>query len=317
MIVNAGNLKTLFIAFNAAFQGVLSQAQSQYAAIATTVPSSTGSEEYGWLGTFPSMREWLGDRVINGAKSFGYSIRNRTFELTVGVPRAAIEDDQYGVYTPMMAEMGRATGAKPDELVFGALAAGTASLCYDGQYFFDTDHPVLDANGVSQSQSNVDENGGSGTPWYLVDASRALKPLIYQLRKAPNFVAKTGETDDNVFDRAEYVYGTDMRCNVGYGFWQLAYRSRATLDEAGLTAAWTAMCARTGDGDRPLGIKPTHLIVPPSLEVAARKLVNATTTAETLMTTIAAAIRITGSILPRASGARGAAAGIEAAAAAA
>lgn len=280
MIINAGSLKTLFIAFKAAFQGTLGQAASLYLRVATVVPSSTGAEEYGWLGSFPNMREWLGDRVINGVKSHGYTIKNKPFELTVAVPRAAIDDDQYGVYTPMMAEMGRAAGAHPDQLVFGALAAGNTAACYDGQYFFDTDHPVLAADGVTvTSQSNYDDNSGSGTPWYLLDTSRALKPIIFQDRKKPNFVSKTAETDDNVFDRAEYVYGTDSRCNVGYGFWQLAYASRKTLDEAGLTAAWTAMCERKGDHGRPLGIKPNLLVVPPGLEIAARKLVNATTLA--------------------------------------
>jgi len=279
MIINEGNLKTLFVAFKAAFQGVLAQAVSQYATIATTVPSTTGSEEYGWLGSFPNVREWLGDRVVNSAKSHGYTIKNKSFELTVGVPRPAIEDDQYGVYTPMMAEMGRSMAAHPDQLVFGALKDGTAQLCYDGQYFFDTDHPVLDDGGVVQSQANWDNNGGSGTAWYLLDCSRSLKPIIFQQRKAPNFVAKTSETDGNVFHANEFIYGSDSRCNVGYGFWQLAYGSRKTLDEAGLIAAYTAMCERKGDYGRPLGIKPTHLVVPPGLEIAARKLVNATTLA--------------------------------------
>lgn len=274
MIINAGNLKTLFIGYKTAFQQALGQAASQYAQVATTVPSSTASEEYGWLGTFPNVREWLGDRVVNSAKSFGYTIKNLPYELTVGVPRPTIEDDQYGIYTPMMAEMGRAMGAHPDQLVFGALANGTTTPCYDGQYFFDSDHPVLDANGVAQSQSNSD-TGGSGTPWYLLDNSRALKPIIFQQRKAPTFVAKTAETDDNVFDRNEFLYGVDSRDNVGYGFWQLAYRSNQTLDETGLTSAWSAMCSRKGDFGRPLGIKPTHLVVPPTLEFAARKLVNA------------------------------------------
>jgi len=253
----------------------LGSAQSKYKDIATIVPSTTGSEEYGWLGAFPRMREWIGDRVVNGLKSFGYTIKNKPFEITVGVPRTAIEDDQYGVYNPMFEELGRATDAHPDELVFGAIAAGHQNACYDGQYFFDTDHPVLDANGVAQSQSNVDDNSGSGTPWYLLDASRALRPIILQERKKPNFVSKTAETDDNVFFANEFIYGVDCRRNVGYGFWQLAYRSRKALDEAGFTAAFTAMTTRLGDYDKPLGIRPTILLVPPSLEVAADKLITA------------------------------------------
>ncbi len=279
MIINAGNLTALFVAFKAAFNGGLGQAVTHYGLISTTVPSTTGSEEYGWLGAFPSMREWLGDRVIHGAKAHGYSIRNRPFELSVAVPRPAIEDDQYGVYTPMMTEMGRASAAHPDQLVFGLLKAGASTPCYDGQYFFDTDHPVLKDDGTTESQSNWDNNSGSGTAWYLLDCSRALKPIIYQERKKPSFVAKTSETDDNVFHRNEYVYGTDSRCNVGFGFWQLAYGSRKALDEANLIAAFTAMTERAGDHGRALGIRPTHLIVPPALEFAARKLVNATTLA--------------------------------------
>lgn len=279
MLINAGNLKTLFVAFKAAFQGGLGQAASQYAQVATTVPSTTGSEEYGWLGSFPNMREWLGDRVVNGVKTHGYTIKNRPFELTVAVPRPAIEDDQYGVYTPMMTEMGRASAAHPDQLVFGLLSAGNSTLCYDGQYFFDTDHPVVGADGVTVASQSNSDTSGSASPWYLLDASRALKPLIFQNRKSPNFVAKTAETDDNVFDRNEYVYGVDSRCNVGFGFWQLAYRSNATLDETSLVAAYTAMTERKGDGGRPLGIKPTLLVVPPSLKFAAMKLVNATTLA--------------------------------------
>ena len=279
MIVNRGNLTSLFVAFKAAFQGGLDMAKPQHELIATTVPSSTGTEEYGWLGKLPGMRKWAGDRVINGITAHGYSIKNEPFELTVGVDRDKIEDDQYGIYTPMFQEMGRATMAHPSELVFSLLAAGPGTVCYDGQYFFDTDHPVIDADGNEQSQSNWDNNGGAGTPWYLLDTSRALKPIIFQERKKPHFVAMNKEDDENVFMRKEYLYGVDSRCNVGYGFWQMAFGSRKTLDETNLIAAFTAMTERKGDHGRPLGIRPTVLLVPPSLEWAARKLVNATTLA--------------------------------------
>ncbi len=279
MIINKGNLTTLFVAFKAAFAEGLGTAPSQYQRIATVVPSTTGSEEYGWLGAFPQMREWVGDRVVHAMRQHGYTIKNKSFELTVGVPRPAIEDDQFGIYSPMMREMGLSVGENPDKLVFGLLKNGPTTLCYDGQYYFDTDHPVLDEAGVAQSQSNWDNNSGSGTPWYLLCTKRSLKPIIFQDRERPRFVAKTAATDDNVFDRDEYVYGTNSRCNVGFGFWQMAYGSRKTLDETNLVAAWTAFVERKGDFGRPLGIKPDLLVVPPSLLFAARKLVNATTLA--------------------------------------
>lgn len=274
MIINNANLSALFTAFKATFQGALGQAESQYGTIATTVPSTTGVEEYGWLGTMPNVREWLGSRVVHGIQSHGYAIRNRTFELTVGVPREAIEDDTYGLYTPMIAEMGAAAGAHPDQLAFGLLKDGRTVECYDGQPMFDTDHPVLGADGNPTTVSNVDDSGAGTDYWYVLDLSRVIKPIVFQDRKAPNFVAKTAETDDNVFDRKEFVYGVDMRRNVGFGLWQLAQSSNKDLTAANLKAAITALTGRLGDHGRPLGLRATHLVVSSNREFEARELLD-------------------------------------------
>ena len=275
MVINKFNLSALFTAFKAAFASGFSAAESNYQKIATVVPSTTGAEEYGWLGEFPQMREWLGDRVITGITTHGYTIKNKPFELTVGVPRDKIEDDQYGIYSPMMTHMGKASAEQPDGLVFGLLKTGNVSLCYDGQNFFDTDHPVIDEAGNTVTQSNYDDNGGAGTTWYLLDTSQALKPLIFQDRKKANFVALNKEDDENVFMRGEYVYGVDARNNVGFGFWQLAYASRKPLTAENLQAAYTAMAERKGDNGRVLNIKPRLLVVPPGLKFKAAEIVTA------------------------------------------
>ena len=272
MLVNNANLKTLFTAFNAAFKAGLGQAASQYGQIATTVPSTTAAEEYGWLGQLPGLREWLGDRVVHAIGLHGYTIKNKPFELTVGVPRTAIEDDTYGVYTPLMTEMGRAVEAHPDQITFGLLKAGRVELCYDGQPFFSATHKVLNDKGKEVNVSNVSDDNGSGPSWYLMDTRRALKPLIYQDRKKPNFVALTSETDENVFHRSQYVYGVDARRNAGFGFWQLAHASNKPLTAENLKAAITAMDTQTGDGGRPLGISPNLLVVPKQLKFQAKKL---------------------------------------------
>jgi phage major head subunit gpT-like protein len=275
MQVNNANLKTLFIAFNAAFKAGLGQAASQYGQIATTVPSTTAAEEYGWLGQLPGLREWLGDRVVHAIGNHGYTVKNRPFELTVGVPRTSIEDDNYGVYTPLMSEMGRAVEAHPDQLVFGLLKAGRAELCYDGLPFFSTAHKVLNEKGKEVSVSNLSDDGGAGPTWYVLETRRALKPLIFQNRKSPNFVALTSETDDNVFNRAQYVYGVDARRNAGFGFWQLAHASNKALTGENLKAVITAMETQTGDHGRPLGLSPNLLVVPKALRFTAKKLLEA------------------------------------------
>ena len=274
VIITPGLLKTQGTAFSALFQGGLGIAPNDHEMVAMEVPSSTGSNEYGWLGKFPSVREWVGDRVVQNMSGSSYAIKNRDFELTIAVERNDIEDDNLGLYGPMFEEMGSSTGSLQCQLVYDLLKAGFATNCYDGQFFFDTDHPVLDANGVSQPVANTD--GGGGVPWFLADLSpqRKLKPIILQKRKDFTFASKDNLTDDNVFMRKEFLYGADARMNVGYGFWQMIWGSRQTLNAANLATAYAAIEGMKGDYGRPLGLKPTHLIVPPSLRSAATKLAN-------------------------------------------
>lgn len=275
-IVTAQLLQALNVGFRAEFQKGLTGADTQWEQVATRVPSTTKSNTFGWLGQFPRLREWVGDRVLKDMKAHGYSIENKSFEATVSVPRVDIEDDQVGVFSPLMEEMGRAAKTHPDELVFLLLAAGVNTTCYDGQYFFDTDHPVypnVDGTGVATSVSNLDvPETGAGPAWYLLDTTRAIKPLIFQERKEPVFTPMTKLDDESVFTSNLFRWGVDSRCNAGFGFWQMAYCSKQTLDSTNYGKARAAMMSFKADGGRPLGIKPNLLVVPPSLEGAARKL---------------------------------------------
>lgn len=272
MLINAGSLQGLFQGFKTSFNKGLDSAPSHYKQIAMVTNSTTAEETYGWLGQFPSIREWVGDRVVKNLTAHSYAVRNRVFESTIAVPRTNIEDDQYGIYGPLMAELGRSAGEHPDQLVFALLALGLTTPCYDGQYFFDTDHPVRNADGTMGSVSNFDVGGGAGDTWYLLDTSRAIKPLLFQERIPYDFQQLTQEGDENVFLRDEYLYGVRARSNAGFGLWQLAYASQADLDGDSYAAARAAMMSFKGDEGRPLGIMPDTLIVPPSMERDGRRL---------------------------------------------
>ncbi|WP_343545502.1 Mu-like prophage major head subunit gpT family protein [Sphingomonas paucimobilis] len=246
-------------------------AKADHLLIATEVPSTTSKEEYGWLGQVPGMREWLGDRVVQNVALHDYTIKNRDFELTIGVPRNAIKDDNYGVYAPLFQEMGRSTTAHPSQLCYPLLKAGFTSLCYDGQYFFDTDHPVLDESGAEVSVANTD--GGNGAFWCLFDNTRALKPVIFQNRQKAVFEAKDNPDDENVWRRKEFEYGVDARYNAGFGFWQMAWGSRQPLTPENYEKARAALMAMKGDYGRPLGLTPGTLLVSPTLEGAGKRIV--------------------------------------------
>ena len=272
MIINQAVLQGIYTSFSTIFKQAFAGASSMWEQVAMRAPSAGRSVDYKWLGDFPMMREWLGERVIKDLSGFSYEIVNKDFESTVEVDRNDIEDDQIGVYTPMIQGLGAAAKQHRDILVFGLLKDGFSTTCYDGQYFFDTDHPV-----GGESVSNFTD--GSGDPWFLMDLSRPVKPLILQVRKEPEFVAMDRPDDENVFMRKKFRYGVDDRKNVGFGFWQLAYGSKDTLNATNYAAARAAMMSFKNDEGVPLGIVPTHLVVPPTLEEAGKRIVEVQTDA--------------------------------------
>jgi phage major head subunit gpT-like protein len=269
MIISRGGLDALFIGFKTSFNKGFAAAPSYLDQIAMRVQSTTRQETYGWLGSTAAIKEWVGPRVATSLSVSTYSIKNKPFEVTVSVPREDIEDDQIGVFSTTFEMLGRDTKTFPDEQCFGLLASGFAEECYDGQFFFDTDHPV-GIEGLTDVISVSNMQAGAGTPWFLIDASKPIKPTIYQERKPFNLVRKDQETDDNVFFNKEYLYGVDGRSNVGFGLWQLAFGSKDTLNATNYASARAAMQSIKSDSGKPLGITPTHMIVPPSLEGAGR-----------------------------------------------
>ena len=279
MIITPSLLQSLMTSFKAEFQAGQTTAEPSWQKLATKVPSTSKSNTYGWLGQFPQFRKWVGDRVINDMKAHGYEITNDLFESTVGVPRVDIEDDNIGAYKMLFQEMGRATDMHPDELVHTLLAAGGSTLCYDGQNFFDADHPVypnVDGTGTPATVANQDIPATDpGAAWYLLDVSRAIKPIIYQERTKPDLQQMTKADDEQVFTADEYRYGVRARNNAGFGFWQMAYKSQQPLNKTNYAAARTAMQSFKADGGRPLGIRPTLLVVPPSLESAGLEVLKA------------------------------------------
>lgn len=267
MIVNTAGLSAIFTGFKGNFGTGFGRAQPKYLQVATEIPSGTASNLYGFLGQFPQLREWIGDRQIKNIKAHDYTLVNRDFESTVEVKRNDIEDDTFGVYAPLMEELGYAAGMHPDSLIFALLAAGATGLCYDGQAFFDASHPV-----GSSTVSNYDASGG-GNLWALMDTKHPMKPLIFQKRRKYTFTSMQNAKDQSVWTRAAYQYGVDGRGNAGYGLWQMAYGSLNTLNSTNVDTYMATILNLKGDEGTPLNIQPDTICVGPSNWTAARNLV--------------------------------------------
>lgn len=124
------------------------------------VTSDQESETYKWLGMAPAMREWVGGRVAKGFRDNGITIVNKTFEATLEVLLDEIRRDKTGQVMVRVRELAGRTNSHWAKLLSTLIIAGEAAVCYDGQYFFDTDH----AEGDSGTQSNdIDSNIGTTT----------------------------------------------------------------------------------------------------------------------------------------------------------
>ena len=228
MIVNEQALELVFKRFKTVYTDAFTKAPVAYDRLAMTVPSVARDETYGWLGQFPQLREWLGgERLMRDLEAHGFTIVNRKFESTVAIRREDFENDRLGVFKPMFAEMGHLARQHPDEMIFPMLKAGFTLPCYDGQNFLDADHPTRGAAGALVTVSNVQK--GTGPAWFLMDTSRAIRPIIWQERDAYDFQAITRPNDSHVFMTDEHVYGVRARVNAGFGLWQLAFGSKAAL----------------------------------------------------------------------------------------
>ena len=265
MIVNSSSLAALFRGYKRSFERSLNSGQQpMWSQVAQQVTSTGSGEDYGWIGEAPRLRKWIGPRMLRELKAHKYTIDNEPYEGTVKVPRWDIEDDRIGVYDMQAAQLGTATRMWPDDVVFTAFEAGDASVCYDGQFFFDTDHPVGRAEeGTNTTASNLLDDGGAmaSHPWYLLDTTQMIKPMIWQLRLVPEFVSYTNLKDVNTFMQAEFLFGVTCRGASGYGLWQCAQRNEGALSRANILTGIGTMNALENDEGRSLGINPNILMV--------------------------------------------------------
>lgn len=267
--ITAALLNNLRTGFKTDFQRGLDKVQPTYLRFSTKVNSSTKVETYGWLGDFPRFRKWVGAKHIKRMKEKAYKLVNEDYEVTRGIKKTDIEDDNLGLWGPQIEGWGEEAQALPDRLAYDALANGHVTECYDGQNFFDDEHPMAD--GVA---SNISAAGGS-QPWYLLVTGKSLKPILIQERAKPHFHMVTEMTDSEVFKTGEYLTGGEARYGAGYTYWQLAYRSTQTLNAENYEAAVAAIMAYTDDEGEPLKLRPDLLVVGRSNRVKAKQLFDA------------------------------------------
>lgn len=206
MQITPASLNATFMGFQILFQQGMLGTAPFYTRLAGTRPSTARSETYAFLARIPRFREWIGERLWHNLSSYAQTLINKDWEDGIELDRNDIADDQLGIYSDSVSMLGMQAAKLWDDLLVDAIEAAHKSVIYDGQYFFDTDHPV-NLRGSTQVQSNY-------------HVSTPLTPENYALVREK------------------------MRSLVG-------------------------------EDGRPLGIVPNKLVVPPQLETAAKKVLEA------------------------------------------
>lgn len=263
MIVNQKVLNNIFLNVKAVFNQRTEKTKPLYPQISTKVPSTTKTNVYPFLGSFPSLREWVGERVIKSLAAHNFSISNRKFESTISISREDIEDDNIGMVSSMVSDMADAAAHHPDELLFELIKQGFNQKCYDGQPFFSATH-VVNIGGDETTVSNVQVPATKEDEkplWLLLDTTRPINPFIWQERIPYEIQQITEGKESLSFMTDEYFYGVRGRGNMGYGFWQMAFASKKDLTTENFNDLYDRMCSQKNDAGRPLRIKPTILLV--------------------------------------------------------
>jgi phage major head subunit gpT-like protein len=119
--------------------------------IGLMVDSASALENYAWLGQVPQMRQWVGGRQHRKLREFEYTLANTKFEATIDIPLDWVRRDKLGVVRGRINDLAARDAAHWRKLLTDAINNGSSSVCYDGQYYFDSDH----AEGDSGTQSNL------------------------------------------------------------------------------------------------------------------------------------------------------------------
>lgn len=275
-MLTTAQLLALHTTLQARFNAGLKVGTEHWKQVAGYITSGSKSNTYAWLTQFPAFRQWVGSRLHKAVAEEAYTVDNKKFESTIDIPRENIEDDDFGQYGDITQSYGQAVIDLMNDLIFQAIKSGFSSLCYDGQYFFDSDHPIYaneDGTGAVTLASNL--QAGTGEAWVLLCTERAPKAIYLQERIKPMFESQTTANATGVYENDVFSFGGRWRGNAAYGFWQLAYGSQAPLTVDNFAAAFKEMEKRKGDGGKPLGITPDTLVCGPDNRAAAEQLLKA------------------------------------------
>lgn len=181
-----------------------------------TVKSTTAEELYGWLADLPELEKNPDEIKWNEVELQGHVIVNDEFKTGITIPRKAIEDDQFGMFSQVAAKLGQNGNAAPDYDFLALLPLlFTTKKAYTGKTFFATDHKLTTKSAAFSNKDTKKLSAANFQTGYA--ALRGMKkatgqPLFTLLDPAKVFLL-VGEdweaTADSIVKLAKLANGGD------------------------------------------------------------------------------------------------------------
>lgn len=162
-IIDRTKVEDAYRGFKGNFDMALEAAQTDITPLAMTVTSEGSEELYNWFGPVPKMKEWIGDRQVDELRAYSQTIVNKDWANGIRINANDIADDKLGMIAPRIASLAQMAAQHQYEMLIDLLISGFTTTCYDGQYFFDTDH--VDGNGSAQSNKGTTALAADGVAY--------------------------------------------------------------------------------------------------------------------------------------------------------
>lgn len=159
------------------------------------------------------------------------AVGNQSNIMTATLDDTDAFNDAYAKMGKIKDPGGNPAGFRPTHLIYGPDNRKNALTLLENEF---------GANGASNFNAGVVQplqsdllTGTYANYWFLADMKRALKPLIWQIRRDVRFrrVGSDSGGEDNSYEQfltGKLYFGADMRAEAGYGMWQAVIGSNGS-----------------------------------------------------------------------------------------
>lgn len=112
--------------------------------------SNQDSEDYAWMGMVPQLTVKAGEKKFDQMRKTKWTVDNVVYQGGIAIPKNHILYDKTSQVQIRVNELVDRAQAHWAGLIAPLIISGPSAVCYDGQFFFDTDH----AEGDSGTQDN-------------------------------------------------------------------------------------------------------------------------------------------------------------------